>query len=142
MGANHVIRYDKQDLKNTAKEITNGNGVDVVVDPVGGNVSEEALRATAWNGRLLVIGFAQGEIPKIPLNITLVKGVSIVGVWWGRWTKTSPNETAEDFKELIEFIDSGKLDIEPKNVYSLEETSIAMNNFLNRKNIGKSVIEF
>ena len=142
VGANHVIRYDKQDLKNTAKEITNGNGVDVVVDPVGGNVSEEALRATAWNGRLLVIGFAQGEIPKIPLNITLVKGVSIVGVWWGRWTKTSPNETAEDFKELIEFIDSGKLDIEPKNVYSLEETSIAMNNFLNRKNIGKTVIEF
>lgn len=142
VGANHVIRYDKQDLKNTAKELTNGNGVDVVVDPVGGNVSEEALRATAWNGRLLVIGFAQGEIPKIPLNITLVKGVSIVGVWWGRWTKTSPNETAEDFKELIEFIDSGKLDIEPKNVYSLEETSIAMNNFLNRKNIGKTVIEF
>ncbi|NND23873.1 MAG: hypothetical protein HKN86_04195, partial [Acidimicrobiia bacterium] len=69
-------------------------------------------------------------------------GVSIVGVWWGRWTKTSPNETAEDFKELIEFIDSEKLDIEPKNVYSLEETSIAMNNFLNRKNIGKTVIEF
>tara|TARA_B100000902_G_scaffold143149_1_gene140633 strand:+ start:10133 stop:11080 length:948 start_codon:yes stop_codon:yes gene_type:complete len=142
LGANHIIRYDSQDLKNTAKEITNGDGVDIVIDPVGGEVSEEALRATAWNGRHLVIGFAQGEIPKIPLNITLVKGVSIVGVWWGRWTKTSPNETSEDFRELIGFIDDGKLDIVPKNVYSLEETSVAMNNFLNRKNIGKTVIKF
>ena len=138
LGANHIIRYDSQDLKNTAKEITNGDGVDIVIDPVGGEVSEEALRATAWNGRHLVIGFAQGEIPKIPLNITLVKGVSIVGVWWGRWTKTSPNETSEDFRELIGFIDDGKLDIVPKNVYSLEETSVAMNNFLNRKNIAKT----
>ena len=112
------------------------------MDPVGGSVSEEALRATAWNGRLLVIGFAQGDIPKIPLNITLVKGVSIVGVWWGRWTQTAPDETAEDFKELINFIEDGSLNIEPKNVYGIEETSKAMNNFLNRKNIGKTVIRF
>ena len=112
------------------------------MDPVGGNVSEEALRATAWNGRLLVIGFAQGDIPKIPLNIALVKGVSIVGVWWGRWTQTSPKESAEDFKELIDFITKEKLNIVPKNVYSIEETSIALNNFLNRKNIGKTVIKF
>ena len=142
LGANHIIRYDKQDLKNTAKDITNGSGVDIVMDPVGGSVSEEALRATAWNGRLLVIGFAQGDIPKIPLNITLVKGVSIVGVWWGRWTQTAPDETAEDFKELINFIEDGSLNIEPKNVYGIEETSKAMNNFLNRKNIGKTVIRF
>ncbi len=104
LGANHIIRYDKDNLKNKTKELTDGKGVDIVMDPVGGNVSEEALRATAWNGRLLVIGFAQGDIPKIPLNIALVKGVSIVGVWWGRWTQTSPKESAEDFKELIDFI--------------------------------------
>ena len=97
LGVDHIIRYDKENLKESAKKLTDGKGVDIVVDPVGGNVTEEALRATAWNGRLLVIGFAQGEIPKIPLNITLVKGVSIVGVWWGRWTQTSPKETAEDF---------------------------------------------
>ncbi|MDC0871227.1 NADPH:quinone oxidoreductase family protein [Acidimicrobiia bacterium] len=142
LGVDHIIRYDKENLKESAKKLTDGKGVDIVVDPVGGNVTEEALRATAWNGRLLVIGFAQGEIPKIPLNITLVKGVSIVGVWWGRWTQTSPKETAEDFNELIGFINEGKLDINPKNVYSIEEVSTAMNNFLNRKNIGKTVIKF
>ncbi len=125
LGVDHIIRYDKENLKESAKKLTDGKGVDIVVDPVGGNVTEEALRATAWNGRLLVIGFAQGEIPKIPLNITLVKGVSIVGVWWGRWTQTSPKETAEDFNELIGFINEGKLDINPKNVYSIEEVSTA-----------------
>jgi len=142
LGIDHVIRYDKENLKESAKKLTGGKGVDIVVDPVGGNVTEEALRATAWNGRLLVIGFAQGEIPKIPLNITLVKGVSIVGVWWGRWTQTSPKETAEDFKELIGFINEGKLNINPKNVYSIQEVPTAMDNFLNRKNIGKTVIKF
>ncbi|MDB4856054.1 NADPH:quinone oxidoreductase family protein [Acidimicrobiia bacterium] len=142
LGVDHIIRYDKENLKESAKKLTDGKGVDIVVDPVGGNVTEEALRATAWNGRLLVIGFAQGEIPKIPLNITLVKGVSIVGVWWGRWTQTSPKETAEDFNELIGFINEEKLDINPKNVYSIEEVSTAMDNFLNRKNIGKTVIKF
>jgi len=142
LGVDHVIRYDIENLKEAAKKLTGGKGVDIVVDPVGGDVTEEALRATAWNGRLLVIGFAQGEIPKIPLNITLVKGVSIVGVWWGRWTQTSPKETAEDFKELIGFINDGKLNINPKNVYSIQEVSTAMDNFLNRKNIGKTVIKF
>jgi NADPH2:quinone reductase len=142
LGVDHVIRYDTENLKEAAKKLTGGKGVDIVVDPVGGDVTEEALRATAWNGRLLVIGFAQGEIPKIPLNITLVKGVSIVGVWWGRWTQTSPKETAEDFKELIGFINDGKLNINPKNVYSIQEVSTAMDNFLNRKNIGKTVIKF
>ena len=122
------------------KELTNGKGVDIVIDPVGGEVSEQALRATAFNGRLLVIGFANGEIPKISLNLTLVKGVSIVGVWWGRWTNTSPNETAEDFSELVSFVESGKLNIVPKNNYKIEETAVALENFLNRKNIGKTVI--
>ena len=80
LGADEVIRYDKEDLKESAKSLTNGNGVDIVVDPVGGDATEQALRATAFNGRLLVIGFANGQIPKISLNLTLVKGVSIVGV--------------------------------------------------------------
>lgn len=137
-----IIRYDKENLKEKAKELTDGKGVDIVIDPVGGDVSEQALRATAWNGRLLVIGFAQGEIPKIPLNITLVKGVSIVGVWWGRWTQTSPLETAEDFSELVGFIESGELNITPKNIYAVEEVPEALNNFLTRKNIGKTIIKF
>ena len=142
LGADEVIRYDKEDLKESAKSLTNGNGVDIVVDPVGGDTTEQALRATAFNGRLLVIGFANGQIPKISLNLTLVKGVSIVGVWWGRWTNTSPKETAEDFEELIGFVNSNQLEIEPKNIYTLEEASKALSNFLQRKNVGKTVIKF
>ena len=142
LGADEIIRYDQVELKETVKELTDGKGVDVVMDPVGGEVTEQALRATAWNGRLLVIGFTDGNIPKIPLNLTLVKGVSIVGVWWGRWTTTSPEETAEDFKELIEFIEKDELVIKPKNIHPIEETSLALENFLSRKNIGKTVISF
>jgi len=142
LGADEIIRYDEVELKETVKELTDGKGVDVVMDPVGGDVTEQALRATAWNGRLLVIGFTDGNIPKIPLNLTLVKGVSIVGVWWGRWTTTSPEETAEDFKELIEFIEKDELVIKPKNIHPIEETSLALENFLSRKNIGKTVISF
>ena len=142
LGADEVIRYDKEDLKESAKSLTNGNGVDIVIDPVGGGATEQALRATAFNGRLLVIGFANGQIPKISLNLTLVKGVSIVGVWWGRWTNTSPKETAEDFKELVGFVNSNQLEIEPKNIYTLEEASKALSNFLQRKNVGKTVIKF
>ena len=142
LGADEVIRYDKEDLKESAKSLTNGNGVDIVIDPVGGEATEQALRATAFNGRLLVIGFANGQIPKISLNLTLVKGVSIVGVWWGRWTNTSPKETAEDFEELVGFVNSNQLEIEPKNIYTLEEGSKALSNFLQRKNVGKTVIKF
>ena len=140
LGGDEILRYDQVDLKETVKELTDGKGVDIVIDPVGGEVSEQALRATAFNGRLLVIGFANGQIPKISLNLTLVKGVSIVGVWWGRWTNTSPHETAEDFKELVSYVENGQLDIVPKNNYKIEETSIALENFLTRKNIGKTVI--
>ena len=140
LGADEIVRYDQVDLKETVKELTSGKGVDIVIDPVGGETTEQALRATAFNGRLLVIGFANGSIPKISLNLTLVKGVSIVGVWWGRWTNTAPNETAEDFQELISFIENDKLKIVPKNNYKLEETSVALENFLTRKNIGKTVI--
>jgi NADPH2:quinone reductase len=142
LGADEVIRYDKEDLKESAKSLTNGNGVDIVIDPVGGDSTEQALRATAFNGRILVIGFANGQIPKISLNLTLVKGVSIVGVWWGRWTNTSPKETAEDFEELVGFVNSNQLEIEPKNIYTLEEASKALSNFLQRKNVGKTVIKF
>ncbi len=142
LGADEIIRYDQIDLKETVKDLTNGKGVDVVMDPVGGNITEQALRATAWNGRLLVVGFTDGNIPEIPLNLTLVKGVSIVGVWWGRWTTTSPEETAEDFSELLSFIEKGELDIKPNNVHTIEETPLALENFLSRKNIGKTVISF
>ena len=142
LNADYVIRYDKDNLKEKIKELTNGIGVDVVIDPVGGDYSEEAVRGTAWNGRHLVIGFANGGIPSIPLNLTLIKGISLVGVWWGRWMKTSPQEAMEDFAELIEFINNKKLLIKPSAIYSIEETPKALQNFLDRKNLGKAVIKF
>ena len=142
LGADEVIRYDKFDLKDEVKKLTNGNGVDVVMDPVGGNVTEQALRATAWNGRLLVVGFTDGNIPKVPLNLTLVKGVSIIGVWWGRWTMTSPNELYEDFQELLNFIENDSLKIVPNKIYSINDVPEALERFINRKNIGKSVVKF
>ncbi len=140
LDCDEIVRYDQVNLKETVKELTDGKGVDIVIDPVGGEITEQALRATAFNGRHLVIGFANGAIPKISLNLTLVKGVSIVGVWWGRWTNTYPEETAEDFQELVSMVDEGKLNIVPKNIYELENTSMALKNFLTRKNIGKTVI--
>lgn len=140
LGCDEIVRYDQVDLKETVKELTNGKGVDIVIDPVGGEATEQALRATAFNGRHLVIGFANGEIPKISLNLTLVKGVSIVGVWWGRWTNTYPQETAKDFQELVSMVEKGELSIIPNNTYDLENTSMALKKFLTRKNIGKTVI--
>ena len=142
LGADYVIRYDNENLKEKIKELTNNQGVDVVIDPVGGKYSEDAVRGTAWNGRYLVIGFANGDIPSIPLNLTLVKGIAIVGVWWGRWFKTTPNEAMEDFGELIKLIQNKKLIIEPPSVYSMKETSKALVNFLERRNLGKAVIKF
>jgi len=142
LGADYVIRYDNENLKEKIKELTNNEGVDVVIDPVGGEYSEDAVRGTGWNGRYLVIGFANGEIPSIPLNLTLVKGVSIVGVWWGRWLKTAPHESMEDFEELLELIRNKKLIIEPPEVYPIEDTARALIKFLERKNLGKAVIKF
>jgi len=142
LGADYVIRYDNEDLKERIKELTDNQGVDVVIDPVGGKYSEEAVRGTAWNGRYLVIGFANGAIPSIPLNLPLVKGISIVGVWWGRWFKTAPHEAMDDFGELLKLIQNKKLIIEPPSIYSMQDTSKALIDFLERRNLGKTVIKF
>lgn len=91
-GADEVINYREESVKDKVKEITNGRGVDVIYDPVGGHFSELALRAIAWKGRHLVVGFANGEIPKIPINLTLLKGASIVGVFWGAFAQKEPKK--------------------------------------------------
>ena len=91
-GADEIINYQTEDLKNRIKELTDGKGADVVYDPVGGSYSEPALRATAWEGRFLVVGFAAGDIPKIPLNLALLKGCQIVGVFWGSFATRSPEK--------------------------------------------------
>ncbi|MEL7004066.1 MAG: NADPH:quinone oxidoreductase family protein, partial [Bacteroidota bacterium] len=99
-GADEIINYKTDHLKGRIKELTNGEGVDVVYDPVGGDYSEAALRGTAWNGRFLVVGFAAGDIPKIPLNLPLLKGASVVGVFWGSFAMKNPKDNMENTMTL------------------------------------------
>jgi NADPH2:quinone reductase len=108
-GADDGIVYSREDLKTRAKELTKGNGVDAVYDPVGGSLSEAALRSIAWQGRHLVVGFAAGEIPKIPLNLTLLKGCQIVGVFWGSFAMRNPAKNKANGEKLFAWIAEGKL---------------------------------
>jgi NADPH2:quinone reductase len=109
LGADELINYSETNLKDAVKELTGGAGVDVVYDPVGGEYSEPAVRSMAWNGRYLVIGFASGPIPEIPLNLALLKGCSLVGVFWGRFTGEEPERNLQNIRELTELFESGKL---------------------------------
>jgi NADPH:quinone reductase len=139
-GADETINYATEDLRERIKSLTAGRGADVVYDPVGGKYSEAALRATAFNGRLLVIGFAAGEIPKIPLNLTLLKGASIVGVFWGQFTMREPARAAAQFRQLYEWVRDGKLKPHVHATPPLAEAAAAMRTLLDRKVQGKIVL--
>jgi len=104
-----LIRDQQKELSNKIKELTGGQGANVIYDPVGGSFSEPALRSIAWEGRFLVIGFAAGEIPKLPLNLALLKGCQIVGVFWGAWTMMFPDENEKNFKNFLIFMLQAKL---------------------------------
>jgi len=108
-GAAEVINYAREDLKDRLKALTSGNGVNVVYDPIGGPLAEVALRGTAWQGRYLVIGFASGEIPKIPLNLVLLKGCQIVGVFWGSFAMRNPERNREHANQIFRWVAEGKL---------------------------------
>ena len=139
-GADDVINYTNEDLRVRVKTLTGGNGVDVIVDPLGGNYSEPALRSIAWNGRFLVIGFAAGDIPRIPLNLALLKGCSIVGVFWGSFTEHEPRHNQENLQELLTWLAEGKLKPHISATYPLERAAGALNDVLNRKVKGKVVL--
>lgn len=140
-GADECINYTKEDLKKRVKELTGGKGVDVVYDPVGGVYSEAALRATAWKGRFLVVGFAAGEIPKIPLNLALLKGCQIVGVFWGAFAMRETNNNIANTKTLMHWYMTGKIKPHIHGTYSLENAPKALEEMMNRKVRGKVVIE-
>ena len=108
-GATEVIDYASEDLKDRVKALTGGNGCDVIYDPVGGPLAEPALRGTAWQGRYLVIGFASGEIPKIPLNLVLLKGCQIVGVFWGSFAMREPAKNRAHADQVFAWVAEGKL---------------------------------
>ena len=140
-GADDTINYSTQDLKTTLKEMTGGKGVDVVYDPVGGAYSEAALRGTAWNGRFLVVGFAAGDIPKIPLNLPLLKGASVVGVFWGAFAMKDPKANMQNSMTLMQWHAEGKLKPHIHAIYDLADTSKALEEMTNRKVKGKLVVK-
>ncbi len=139
-GADELINYSSEDLRERVKELTGGEGVDVVYDPVGGNYSEAALRGMAWGGRFLVIGFTSGEIPRIPLNLTLLKGCSIVGVFWGSFTARDPKRSQEHLQELLTWFETGKIKPLISATYPLSRAADALNDMMNRKVQGKVVL--
>lgn len=139
-GADETINYATENLKDRAKELTGGAGVDVVYDCVGGDYAEAALRAIAWEGRFLVIGFTAG-IPSIPLNLTLLKSCQIVGVFYGAMTARDPAKRDAISAELIELTASGKLRPHVSGRYPLEQASVALRSLMDRKALGKVVVE-
>jgi len=139
-GADETIRYDRTPLRDGIDAITSGEGVDVVFDPVGGETTEMALRSTRWGGRVLVIGFAAGSIPEIPLNLPLLKGNSVVGVFWGRFTSEEPEKHAENARTLVAWVAEGRLNPAVQRTFSLEEGKDALQWVADRKAIGRVVI--
>jgi NADPH2:quinone reductase len=140
VGADHLINYSTDSLKDSVKALTAGKGVDIVYDPVGGDLAQQALRSTGWEGRYLVIGFASGDIPAFPANLTLVKGSSVMGVWWGAWAGRDPLAAKQNHLELLEMVEAGKLTPLVTNTFSLADTVDAFNLLVNRQAMGKVVI--
>ena len=139
VGADELINYTDTSLNDAVKEITDGAGADVVYDPVGGELAQQALRATAWHGRYLVIGFASGEIPKFPANLPLLKEASIVGVWWGTWSAKNPREQMKNIQEMAAMIADGRLTPKVTAEYPLDKFKEAFRSISERKVMGKIV---
>lgn len=140
-GADLTINYEKEDLKTTIKALTKNKGADVIYDPVGGDYSEAAFRGIAWEGRYLVVGFAAGSIPKMPLNLPLLKGASVVGVFWGGFAMRHPKANMENTLTLMNWYKEGKLTPHIHKKYPLENTSKALDFMMKRKAQGKLVVE-
>ena len=139
-GADELVNYSEVPLKETVKELTDGKGVDVVYDPVGGELAEQAFRATAWQGRYLVIGFASGEIPSFAANIALLKEASIIGVWWGTWMAKNPALQMQNFEELGALIAEGKLQPRVTESYALDDYADAFRAITERRARGKVIL--
>lgn len=139
-GADAVIRYDRTDLRESIAELTGGRGVDVVYDPVGGELTEQALRDTRWGGRLLVVGFASGKIPRIPLNLTLVKGNAVIGVFWGRFTEEEPRRSAANNRVIMDWVGTGRVRPLVQRTFPLEEAGDAMRWVAGRRAVGRVVV--
>jgi NADPH2:quinone reductase len=140
-GAAEVIDYSKEDLKERLRALTGGKGADVIYDPVGGPYAEAALRSIAWQGRFLVVGFAAGEIPKIPLNLMLLKGCDVLGVFWGEFIRRAPEMQRANMAEIIALARDGKISAHVDAAYPLERWAEAFHAIAGRKVKGKVVLK-
>ena len=139
-GADDTLNYETEDLKARVRELTEGLGADVVYDPVGGRYAEPAVRSTAWEGRYLVIGFAAGDIPRIPLNLTLLRGCSIVGVFWGSFVGRQPEDHRRNVAELMQWWAEGRFTPYVSAAYPLERAADALRDVDGRRVLGKVVV--
>ena len=140
-GADALINYSEESLKDRVKELTCGQGADVIYDPVGGDLFDAAVRAINWNGRLLVVGFASGRIPELPVNLALLKGASVVGVFWGSFAQRQPQDNLANFQQLFAWYAEGKLKPLVSQTFPLERAADAINALANRTAVGKVVVE-
>ncbi|MBL4833503.1 MAG: NADPH:quinone oxidoreductase family protein [Pseudomonas sp.] len=140
-GADELINYTEVSLKDAVKELTKGQGADVIYDPVGGDLFDQAVRSINWKGRLLVVGFASGRIPEFPVNLALLKGSSIVGVFWGAFAAREPQTNRENFEELFAWFSEGKLKPLVSEKFRLDQYEDALNILTSRKAVGKVVVE-
>ncbi len=139
-GADALVNYSTLDLREALKTLTGGKGCDVIYDPVGGGYTEPALRSIAWRGRFLVVGFANGGIPSIALNLLLLKGASMIGVFWGDFAKREPAANAKMIAELFGWLAAGKLKPLISKAYALADAPRAIDDLLHRRAIGKLIV--
>lgn len=139
-GADATVNYAEEDLKDALKRLTEGRGADVIYDPVGGPYTEPALRSIAWQGRFLVIGFAAGEIPRLPLNLVLLKGCDVVGVFWGAWIERDKAGHRANMQAIVRWAAEGKLSAHVHAAYPLARTADAIKSLSDRKVMGKVVL--
>ena len=140
-GADELINYQDEDVRERLKTLTKGQGVDVVIDPVGGDLFDTVFRSIAWNGRMLVIGFASGTIPSLPVNLPLLKGAAVIGVFWGSFAQRQPQDNVANFEQLFAWYAEGKLKPLVSQTFALEDTAQAINTLAARKAVGKLVIK-
>jgi NADPH2:quinone reductase len=139
-GAEFVLNYAGEDLKEGLRRLTGGKGADIVFDPVGGNYAEASLRSIAWQGRFLVIGFAAGDIPKMPLNLALLKGCDIRGVFWGAWARLNPDKNRANLEKLVKWAAEGKISAHVDRTFPLAQTGAALKVLAGRKAMGKVIL--
>lgn len=139
-GADLVLNYNREDIREVVKKATGGKGADVVFDAVGGDIFDQAIKSINWGARYLIVGFAAGRIPELAVNRLLVKNASVVGVFWGQWAAFNPAENAANFAQIIQWMASEKMDVPIHGAYDLADVAQAHEAILKREVVGKVVL--